>query len=63
MAFVSIIKAFVLAVFLAAVVVSAQEPSLAPAPAPDAGAAFALPVSGALIGTSLLMSLFAVLRH
>ncbi|KAL3369312.1 hypothetical protein AABB24_009910, partial [Solanum stoloniferum] len=63
MASVSIIKAFVLAVFLAAVVVSAQEPSLAPAPAPDAGAAFSLPVSGALIGTSLLMSLFAVLRH
>ncbi|KAK6790137.1 hypothetical protein RDI58_013937 [Solanum bulbocastanum] len=59
----SIIKAFILAVFLAAVVVSAQEPSLAPAPAPDAGAAFSLPVSGSLIGTSLLMSLFAVLRH
>uniref|UniRef100_A0A3Q7GJT5 Uncharacterized protein n=1 Tax=Solanum lycopersicum TaxID=4081 RepID=A0A3Q7GJT5_SOLLC len=63
MASVSIIKAFVLAVFLAAVVVSAQEPTLAPAPAPDAGAAFSLPVSGALIGTSLLVSLFAALRQ
>ncbi|MCE3050636.1 hypothetical protein HAX54_047719 [Datura stramonium] len=58
-----IVKAFILAVFLAAVAVSAQEPSLAPAPSPDAGSGFSLPVSGALIGTSLLMSLFALLRH
>ncbi|CAN4095845.1 unnamed protein product [Withania somnifera] len=63
MASVSFIHAFVLAVFLAAVAVSAQEPSLAPAPSPDAGAGFSLPVSGALIGSSLIMSLFAVLRH
>ena len=63
MASVSIIKAFLLFVFLVVVTVSAQEPSLAPAPSPDAGAGFSLPVSGVLIGTSLLVSLFAVLRH
>ncbi|KAK4377931.1 hypothetical protein RND71_004227 [Anisodus tanguticus] len=59
----SIIKAFVLAVVLAAVAASAQEVGLAPAPSPDAGAGFSVPVSGALIGTSLLVSLFASLRN
>ncbi|KAM3268074.1 hypothetical protein P3S67_031624 [Capsicum chacoense] len=64
MAYVSmVIKAFILAIFLAACAVSAQEPSLAPTPSPDAGAGFSMPVSGALIGTSLVMSLFALLRN
>lgn len=63
MAQLSIIKAFVIAFVLIAVTASAQEVGLAPAPSPDAGAGFSLPVSGALIGTSLLVSLFASLRN
>ncbi|KAJ6912775.1 hypothetical protein NC651_015278 [Populus alba x Populus x berolinensis] len=39
-------------------VVSAQESEMAPAPAPmDAGAGFSLPVSGAIVGFSLVVSL------
>ncbi|CAI9787551.1 unnamed protein product [Fraxinus pennsylvanica] len=49
----------VVAISAAAVTVSAQ----GPAPSPDAGDALSLPVSGAIIGTSLLFSLFAILRH
>ncbi|KAM3205547.1 hypothetical protein BC332_26628 [Capsicum chinense] len=59
----SIFKAFVLVVVFAAVATSAQEVALAPAPSPDAGAGFSVPVSGVLIGTSLLFSLFASLRN
>ncbi|KAK4345948.1 hypothetical protein RND71_036124 [Anisodus tanguticus] len=59
----SIIKAFILAIVLAAVAASAQEVGLAPSPSPDAGAGFSVPISGALIGTSLLVSLFASLRN
>ncbi|KAG5583399.1 hypothetical protein H5410_054026 [Solanum commersonii] len=61
--FSSIVKAFVLVVVLAAVAGSAQEVGLAPAPSPDAGAGCSVPVSGVLIGTSLLFSLFASLRN
>ncbi|KAH0721248.1 hypothetical protein KY290_006166 [Solanum tuberosum] len=61
--FSSIVKAFVLVVVLAAVASSAQEVGLAPAPSPDAGAGCSVPVSGVLIGTSLLFSLFASLRN
>ncbi|KAK2983357.1 hypothetical protein RJ640_010734 [Escallonia rubra] len=53
--------AFVVAAFSAAATVSAQE--MAPAPAPDAGSALSLPVSGALVGASLLLSLLAFSRH
>ncbi|CAN4118587.1 unnamed protein product [Withania somnifera] len=59
----SIFIAFMLAVVLSAVASSAQEASLAPAPSPDAGAGFSVQVSGVLIGTSLLFSLFASLRN
>ncbi|KAM3339466.1 beta-D-glucosyl crocetin beta-1,6-glucosyltransferase-like [Capsicum galapagoense] len=44
---------FFVAFFSAMAETSAQE--LAPAPAPDAGAAFAMPSSGLLVGTSLLL--------
>lgn len=50
----------VLAMFAA---VSAQELSSAPAPSPDAGAAFSLPVSGAVVGTSLVLSVLAFLKN
>lgn len=60
----NILKAFMLAVVLTAVAAaSAQEVSLALAPSPDAGAGFSVQVYGVLIGTSLLVSLFASLRN
>lgn len=63
MAQVSIFKAFVLALIFAAVAASAQVPEMSPAPSPDAGAGFSLPVSGAVIGMSLLISSVALLKH
>ena len=67
MAQVSISKALmlvlVIVVSLAATTVSAQDSQLAPAPAPmDAGAAFSLPISGALLMSSILFSLLALLK-
>ncbi|KAL6141459.1 hypothetical protein ACLB2K_059747 [Fragaria x ananassa] len=66
----SISRAFffvqVLIFALAAASVSAQEgsPSSAPAPAPMVtGAGYSLPVSGALIGASLVISMFSLFRH
>ncbi|KAJ8570483.1 hypothetical protein K7X08_037455 [Anisodus acutangulus] len=41
----------------------ALELASAPAPAPDAGAAFGLAQSGAMVATSLLVSAVALLRH
>ena len=46
-------------VALAATTVSAQ----APAPSPDAGAAFSIPASGVMIGSSLLLSFVALFRN
>ena len=47
-------------VALAATTVSAQ----APAPSPDAvGAAFSIPTSGVMIGSSLLLSFVALFRN
>ncbi|CAK9165070.1 unnamed protein product [Ilex paraguariensis] len=63
MAQVNIFKALVLAFIVAVVTASAQDIGSAPAPSPDAGAAFSLPVSGALIGTSLLLSVLSLFRH
>ncbi|KVH94731.1 hypothetical protein Ccrd_003203 [Cynara cardunculus var. scolymus] len=53
-------KASILAVVAlsAAVTVSAQ--SISPAPSPDAGAAFSIPVSGVVIGSSMLLSFVAL---
>ncbi|KAK1397756.1 hypothetical protein POM88_007619 [Heracleum sosnowskyi] len=48
---------FILAIVSGATAVSAQ---LAPAPSPDVGASFALPVSTAFIATSLLICLTAL---
>ncbi|KAL7194310.1 hypothetical protein ACSBR1_034677 [Camellia fascicularis] len=47
MAQVSIVLAFVIAVFFtaAAMVVSAQDTAMTPAPAPDTGAAFSVPMN------------------
>ncbi|WOH06502.1 hypothetical protein DCAR_0625930 [Daucus carota subsp. sativus] len=54
-----VVKA-ILVVVLAAVAVSGQE---APAPSPDVGAGFSLPVSTAVVGTSLILSLLALVRN
>lgn len=37
--------------------------SLAPAPAPDAGSGFSLPVSAAVVASSLLFSLMALIKN
>ena len=64
MAQVSMIKALVLTVVMSAITAaSAEEVSLAPAPSPDAGAGFSLPVSTALIAASLLSSVFGLMRN
>lgn len=55
-----IAKALVVAL-VAAVAVSGQE--MSPAPSPDAGAGFSLPVSTAFVGTSLILSLVALIRN
>ncbi|KAL9150709.1 hypothetical protein ABFS82_11G006900 [Erythranthe guttata] len=65
MAQISISKAVVLLAY-AVVALSAYATTVsaqAPAPSPDAGGAFSLPVSGAAVGASLLLSVFALLRH
>ncbi|PRQ44597.1 hypothetical protein RchiOBHm_Chr3g0480981 [Rosa chinensis] len=66
MAQVSIPRAFffmqVLVLVLAAATVSAQESAPAPAPM-DAGAAYSLPVNGAVIGASIAVSFFSLFKH
>ncbi|KAI3507593.1 hypothetical protein L1887_22581 [Cichorium endivia] len=47
--------------FSVAATVSAQ--ATAPAPSPDAGSSFSVPVSGVVIGSSMLLSLVALFRH
>jgi hypothetical protein len=60
-------KTFLLVLVIAAfAVASAQDSeSMAPAPAPgmEAGAGFSLPVSGAMVGFSLVVSLLGFLKH
>ncbi|KAI5318496.1 hypothetical protein L3X38_038204 [Prunus dulcis] len=47
-----------------AATVSAQESAPAPAPAQmDAGAGYSLPVNGAAVGASLMVSVFALFKH
>nr|GLL24600.1 hypothetical protein BC332_13939 [Ipomoea trifida] len=65
MAQVSVINAFVIAA--AAFCASAQDfpdpaQDFAPVPWPPDGAAFSLPISAALLGTSLIFSLFVFFR-
>ncbi|KAI3811703.1 hypothetical protein L1987_21432 [Smallanthus sonchifolius] len=67
MAYVSIVKKAsviaVVAVAIATGTASAQGLASAPAPSPDAGAAFSLPASGMMIGTSLVLSFVALFRN
>lgn len=65
MAQVGIMKAFLIAAVLAifSAAAAAQGIGSSPAPAPDAGSAITIPVSGALITASLLVSSIAFLRH
>ncbi|KAJ0043479.1 hypothetical protein Pint_17964 [Pistacia integerrima] len=59
-----VMMVLVLAAFaMAAATVSAQSGAAAPAPSLDTGAAFSLPVSAAIVGSSLVLSLFALLQH
>ena len=60
-----------LAVFFVAAIIaaaaSAQDsgmtPALAPAPSMDAGSAYSLPVSAAIVWSSVVLSLFALIKH
>lgn len=58
---------FVVACFLSAAVVKAQEQDTVPAPAPsptiEHGSGFAVPVSGAVVCCSVLISMVALLRQ
>lgn len=56
-------KASVLAVFALSAVATVSAQSMAPAPSPDAGAAFSVPISGVVIGSSMLLSLVALFRN
>ncbi|KAH7570678.1 hypothetical protein ACOSP7_019009 [Xanthoceras sorbifolium] len=57
-----VLAAIIMVVFSAAVSsVSAQE--LAPAPAPNAGDGYSLGMSGAVICSSLFLSMLALLKH
>ncbi|PWA58319.1 hypothetical protein CTI12_AA401110 [Artemisia annua] len=57
-------KASVIAVVAMAMsAVSAQEFASAPAPSPSVGAAYSLPASGVMIGTSILLSFVALFRN
>ncbi|OMO70212.1 hypothetical protein COLO4_28695 [Corchorus olitorius] len=59
-AMIAIVVAFVLSM---AATASAQAGAPAPAPSMDTGAAFSLPVSGIAVAFSLIISLFAFLKH
>lgn len=52
----------VVAIFSTAATVSAQDGALAPAPSPDVGSAFSVPLSGAVMACSLVLSLLALLK-
>ncbi|KAI3678112.1 hypothetical protein L6452_37393 [Arctium lappa] len=56
-----VVVVVVMVALSAAATVCAQ--AQAPAPSPDAGAAFSVPASGVMIGTSLLLSFMALLRN
>ena len=59
----ALMAVFTVAVVLsAAATVSAQDTSQAPAPSPDAGSAFSLPLPGVFIVSSLFFSLLALLK-
>ncbi|KAK4379667.1 hypothetical protein RND71_001529 [Anisodus tanguticus] len=50
-------------VAILSVVTSGQEVTLAPAPSPDQGGTISLPASGAIVCSSLILSLAALLRN
>ncbi|CAH1446680.1 unnamed protein product [Lactuca virosa] len=56
-------KASVLVVVALSAVATVSAQAMAPAPSPDAGAAFSIPASGVMIGTSLVLSFVALLRN
>ncbi|KAK8554223.1 hypothetical protein V6N13_073156 [Hibiscus sabdariffa] len=63
MAQVSILKALIVAFFMAFLTAASAQVSEAPSPAPDAGAGFSVGVSAAAVGFSFILSLLAFLKH
>ncbi|KAB2006720.1 hypothetical protein Goshw_012502 [Gossypium schwendimanii] len=62
MAQVSILKALLVALFMAFLTAATAQVSEAPSPSPDAGAGFSVGVSTAAVGFSLVVSLLALLK-
>lgn len=56
-------KASVFAIVALAAAASVSAQAIAPAPSPDVGAAFSVPLSGVVIGSSMLLSLVALFRN
>ncbi|KAF3442587.1 hypothetical protein FNV43_RR16503 [Rhamnella rubrinervis] len=64
MELVNMSKAFLITFMLFFVVSMVSAQDNAPAPAPmDAGSAYSLPASGAVVGVSLVLSLLALFKH
>ncbi|KAK8476161.1 hypothetical protein V6N12_046229, partial [Hibiscus sabdariffa] len=63
MAQVSILKALIVAFFMAFLTAASAQVSEAPSPAPDAGAGFSVGVSAAAVGFSFILSLLAFFKH
>ncbi|GAA0160214.1 hypothetical protein LIER_16818 [Lithospermum erythrorhizon] len=60
---VSFINAFLFASLVIAAMTASAQDMMEPAPAPDAGAGYSLPVSSATVVASLVFSLVALMRH
>ncbi|PWA40191.1 hypothetical protein CTI12_AA124590 [Artemisia annua] len=56
-------KASVFAIVALSAVAAVSAQATAPAPSPDAGAAFSVPMSGVVIGSSMLLSFVALFRN
>ncbi|PWA81544.1 hypothetical protein CTI12_AA185450 [Artemisia annua] len=56
-------RASVFAIVALSAVAAVSAQVTAPAPSPDAGAAFSVPISGVMIGSSMLLSFVALFRN
>ncbi|KAK8493693.1 hypothetical protein V6N13_025564 [Hibiscus sabdariffa] len=63
MAQVSMMKAVLVALVMASLSAASAQISEAPAPSPDAGSGFSVGVSSAAVVFSLIVSVFAFLKH
>ncbi|KAK2637085.1 hypothetical protein Ddye_031877 [Dipteronia dyeriana] len=59
----ALVLATIMAVFSAAAVMSVSAQEISPAPAPSIGDGYSLSMSGAVICSSLFVSMLALLKH